>query len=128
MERDYELPDDASFSDRLDRFACPFQWIGRTDFRRDHSLPPQFEQRLDVSGIRLRVARGESSPEDAADVAALQQSQVERESRNAGRKADNEEPPLPGDAAKRRLGVIAADGIVYDVRASRTDSILEQLG
>ena len=61
-----------------------------------------------ASSARLRLpARARPrAPEHAADVAALQQHQIERQLRDlAGGEADHEIAPLPAERAQRRLGV-----------------------
>ena len=78
-----------------------------------------------MGGIGLGIAGGEGAPEDAADVAALEQGEVERQLRDAGGEADDEIAALPGDRAQRRLGIVAADRIVDQVRAVRADRVLE---
>ncbi len=86
--------------------------------RGDFSLRRPLHQLLEVGAVLLRVDPGPRAPEHAADVAALQQREVERHLRNvAGRKTDHQEAAFPGDRAQRRLGVAAADGIEDDVDA-----------
>ena len=68
-------------------------------------------------GSALQSARRERTPEDSAHVAALEQGQVKRELRYAGREADNEEPAFPGDTAQRRLAVDTSDRVEDYVRA-----------
>jgi len=59
----------------------------------------QLEQRLDMGGIRSRIARGESAPENAANVAALEQRKVQRKLRNARWKTDHQVTAFPSDGA-----------------------------
>ena len=75
--------------------------------------------------ISFRVTRGKRTPEHAADVAALEQGEVEREAGDASRETDHQETPFPGDAPQRRLGIDTADGIEDDVRAAWADGLLE---
>src|SRR3546814_13251107 len=78
-----------------------------------------------MSAVARRLARDESAPEDARDVAALEQGQVERQARDARREADDQVAALPRDRAQRGLGVIAADRVIDEVRAIRADGFLE---
>ena len=53
-----------------------------------------------VGAMGLRLAREPGAPIDTADVAALEQHQVERKLGDvARRKTDDEEAPLPGERA-----------------------------
>src|SRR5258708_1314571 len=72
------------------------------------------------------IAREEATPEHTAHIAAFEQGQVKRELRDSGWKADDEEAAFPGDAAQRRLAIVAADGIEDDVRAGRPNRLLKQ--
>ena len=59
---------------------------------------------------------GKSSPENADDLAALQQGQVQRNFRDvASSKADDEVAPVPAHRPQRSFGVISANGVVDDV-------------
>jgi hypothetical protein len=78
--------------------------------------------------VGLGIAGREGAPEDAAHVAGLEQGEVERKPRDAGGEADDEVAALPGDGAKRRLAIVAADGIVDDVGARTADRLLELVG
>src|SRR3546814_16848012 len=78
-----------------------------------------------MSAVARRLARDESAPEDARDVAALEQGQVERQARDARREADDQVAALPRDRAQRGPGVIAADRVIDEVRAIRADGFLE---
>src|SRR6476646_4911810 len=85
VQRHHDLADRAPVAERGDRLAAPFQREGRADLRRDPSLVPPPEQGFDVLGVALRVTGGERAPEYAAHVAALEQSEVERQLRYSGR-------------------------------------------
>src|SRR5690606_20573075 len=45
--------------------------------------------------------------------------------RDAGGETDDEIAAFPRDRAQRGLGIIAADGVIDDVRATRADRFLE---
>src|SRR4051812_39681753 len=63
--------------------------------------------------MTFRVALDECAPENANDVAALEQREVERNFRDfAGGKPDHQKAALPGDRAQRGFRVCTADGIV----------------
>src|SRR6185312_10583671 len=123
----HQLADRIAIAKLRDRFAGVLQGIGCTDFRRDSPLPPPAEQLLHVLGIALRLAREKAAPEHAANVTALEESEVQRELCDTRRKADDKESALPSNAAQCRLAIIAANGIENDVRAGRPDRFLEQL-
>src|SRR5918994_6316585 len=80
-----------------------------------------------MRGIDLGIVCCKGAPKNPTDVAALEQSEVERQPRDAGRKADHQVATLPGNAAQCRLGVIAANRIEDDVCPGRSDRLLEQL-
>ena len=68
--------------------------------------------------MRFRFASGEFAPINAADVAALEQGDVERRAGNLARgEADHHEAPLPGQRPQGRFGQRAANRIVDDVDA-----------
>ena len=95
------------------------------------AILPSFHSRNSRSilqAVRLRVARREGAPEHAADIARLQQSEIQRQARNARRKADDEIAPFPGDGSQRRLGIITADRIIDDVRTALAERGLELVG
>src|SRR6185437_12037951 len=123
----HQLADRLAIAKLGDRFAGALQGIGCADFRRDSPLLPPAEQLLHVLGIALRLAREKAAPEHAANVTALEESEVQRELCNTRREADDEEATLPGDAAQCRLAIIAANGVENDVRAGRPDRFLELL-
>src|SRR3546814_5660675 len=66
----------------LFRSAAVFEAEALRDARLDLALFPQLEQPRDISAVARRLARDESAPEDARDVAALEQGQVERQARD----------------------------------------------
>ena len=64
------------------------------------------------------LSRAQCAPEHAADIAALQQRQIERHLRNvAGGESDHQEAAFPGDRAQRGLGIAAADRIENNIGA-----------
>src|ERR1700724_3519462 len=68
--------------------------------------------------LTLRIALRPAAPQDAADVAALEQDQVERNFWNrAGGEADHQITSLPAERAQRRLRIVAADRVVDHVNA-----------
>src|SRR5262245_57422867 len=68
----------------------------------------------------------EAAPEHAANVAALEQRQIERNAANwPRREADHEQPALPAERAKRSLGEVAADRIEDDVDALCAADLLQ---
>ena len=68
--------------------------------------------------MHFRFAGDELAPVDAADVAALEQGEVQRRPRDLARgEADHQQPALPGERAQGRFGQRAADRIVDDVDA-----------
>src|SRR5271165_1105684 len=73
------------------------------------------------------LARGEFSPEDADDLATLEQGQIERQLGDARGKADDEVAALPADRAQRRLRVIAAYGVENHLGAVRAADRLESI-
>src|ERR1700723_38042 len=81
-----------------------------------------------IGGVHLWVPAGELAPEDADDFATLEQRQVQRQLRNAGREAHHQMAPLPGDRAQRRFGVIAADSVIDDIGSVRAAGGLELIG
>src|SRR3546814_8486736 len=89
-----------------DRLAAVFEAEAFGDARADLALFPQLEQPRDIGAVAHRLARDESAPEDARNVAALEQGQVERQARNARGEADDEIAALPCDRAQRGLGII----------------------
>src|SRR3546814_6846691 len=105
----------------LFRSAAVFEAEALRDARLDLALFPQLEQPRDISAVARRLARDESAPEDARDVAALEQGQVERQARDARGEADDQIAALPRDRAQRGLGIIAADRVIDAVRAIRTE-------
>ena len=78
--------------------------------------------------IGFRIARRKGAPEYAADVAAFQQGQVERQLGDPGGKADHAEPAFPRDRADRRFGIVPADDVIDHVRAFGPASGLERFG
>src|SRR5580704_8573218 len=69
--------------------------------------------------LGLRLALRPRAPDDAADVAALEQHEIERElGYLAGGEADYEIAPLPAERAHRRFGVRPADRVVHHVDAA----------
>src|SRR5438270_8223867 len=89
-QRDDQLARAPAIAQRGNRFGGAFEGEGRADLRRDLALGPPAEQLVDVRSIAPGLARGERAPKDAADVAALEQGEVERELRDARGKADDE--------------------------------------
>src|SRR3546814_15743683 len=85
----------------LFRSAAVFEAEALRDARLDLALFPQLEQPRDISAVARRLARDESAPEDARDVAALEQGQVERQARDARGEADDQIAALPRDRAQR---------------------------
>ena len=86
------------------------------------------QQLLDVFGVFSRIARRESAPEDADDLAGLQQGQVQRNLRNTRRETDDQEPSFPPDRAESSFCVVAADCVVDDIRAARAAGLFEHFG
>jgi hypothetical protein len=77
--------------------------------------------------VALGVLGHPAAPEDADDVAALQERQVERDLRDlAGGEAHDEILAFPGDGAQRRLRIGVADGVIDHVRAIGPGGVLEQ--
>src|SRR5258708_40013582 len=76
----------------------------------------------------LRISLRELAPENADDLAALEQGQIERQFGNAGGETDRQVPSGPSDGAQRRLAVITAHRIVNDMCALRAASRLEPVG
>src|SRR3546814_3906621 len=83
----------------------------------------QLEQSRDIGAVAGRFARDECAPEDAGDVAALEQGQVERQARDAGVKADDQIAALPRDGSQRRPGIIAADRVIDDRSEEHTSEL-----
>ena len=78
--------------------------------------------------MAFRVALDERAPEHADDVAAFEQREIERDLRDlAGRKADHQKAPLPGDRAQRGFGVRPADRIVDHVGALAAGDAAQRL-
>src|SRR6185437_8261181 len=70
----------------------------------------------------VRLAGRELAPIDAADVAALEQGDIERGPWDFARgEADHEEPALPGERTQGGFGERPADRIVDDVHALGRD-------
>ena len=68
--------------------------------------------------LRLRLTFEPRTPEHAADIAAAQQHQIERQFRNfSGGKADHQITAEPGHRAHRRFGVRAADRVIDHINA-----------
>ena len=64
------------------------------------------------------LSRAQCAPEHAADIATLQQRQIERHLRNiAGGKSDHQKAAFPRDRAQRCLGIAAADRVENNVGA-----------
>ncbi len=77
----------------------------------------------------MRGSRITNAPQNTpATSQLLSKRQVERQARDAGGEADDEVAAFPRDRAQRGLGIVAADGIVDDVRAVRADRRLELFG
>ena len=76
------------------------------------------EQLLDVLLIGFRIARHGRAPEDADNVAGLQERQVQRHFRDAGREADDKETAIPVHRAQGRFGIVPADAVIDDVHAT----------
>src|SRR5690606_18528689 len=108
-----------------DRLAAVGETEAFGDARADLALLPQLEQPRDIGAVARRLTCDEGTPEDARDVAALEQGQVERQARDARGEADDEVAALPRNRAQRGLGIVAADRVVDQVRAIRADSLLE---
>lgn len=95
----HQLADCAARAEFGDGLAAVLEGEGFADVRVDAAFFPQAEEVIDMRGVRLGIAGGEGAPENAADVAAFQQCQVEREFWNAGGEADDEVAPFPTDRA-----------------------------
>src|SRR3954468_4379752 len=84
------------------------------------------EQVGHVGGVARRVALDECAPEHALHVASLQQQEVQRDFWDpAACEADHKVAAFPGDGAQRRLGEVAADGIVDYVHAAALGEALQ---
>src|SRR3546814_4851559 len=105
----------------LFRSAAVFEAEALRDARLDLALFPQLEQPRDISAVARRLARDERAPEDARDVASLEQGQVARQARDARREADDQIAALPRARAQRGPGKIAASRVTAEGRAIRTD-------
>ena len=96
--------------------------------RRELALGGPAHELGHVGLMALRIALDERAPEHADDVAALEQREIERNLRDlAGRKADHQEAPVPGDRAQRRLRIGAADRIVDHVHALAAGDAAQRL-
>ena len=74
----------------------------------------------------IALPSDERAPEDADDVAALEEREVERNLRDlAGGEADDEEAALPRHRTQRGLAVRAAHRVVDDVGADASRSVRE---
>src|SRR3546814_5264031 len=121
---DDQLADRRPVAELGNRLAAVFEAEALGDARLDLALFPQLEQPRDISAVALGFTRDESAPEDARDVAALEQGQVERQARDARREADDPVGALPRDRAQRGLGVIAPDRVIDGVRPEEPTSEL----
>src|SRR3984885_4485917 len=95
-----------------DRFAAARQRKSFRNGRLDFTIDIQRHKRGHIGFMLRGKTVRELAPKHADDFAALEQRQVERQLGYAGREADDEVPPLPGNGAKRCLAVIAADGVI----------------
>src|SRR3546814_9353899 len=114
-DRNHQLADRAAVAELGDRLAAVGEREAFGDARSDLALLPQLEQPRDIGAVALRLARDEGAPEDAGDVAALEQRQVERQARDARGEADDEIAALPRDRAQRGFGIVAADRIIDEI-------------
>src|SRR5688572_6193029 len=92
--------------------AAAFERVPRRDARLDLPGEIPIHELTHVRGVPSRLATHPASPEDADDLAALQQWQIERNARDARRKPDDQKATRPVDRTQRRLRVIPAYRIV----------------
>src|SRR5215216_83298 len=84
----------------LQRFGGLRQRKGAVDMRGDLAFRSPLHELFQVGAVLLRVDPGPSAPEHAADIAALEQREVERHLRNVTRgEADHQEAAFPGNGA-----------------------------
>ncbi len=79
-----------------------------------------------MGAVGLGLMGDPHAPDHAANLAALQKRQIERDFRDSGGKADHQKAPFPRDAAQRRFAIIAADRVEDDVRSVGPDPSLER--
>ena len=96
--------------------------------RLDLALGVELDQFAIVLLACERVALGPGAPEDADNGAILEQREIERNTRNAGRKTDHQEAPFPGGRAQRGFGIVATDSVVDHIGTVGAAGFLEQRG
>src|SRR5690348_4512447 len=96
-KRHHQLADGAAIAECGDGLTGALERIGAADSRSDVALAPPAEQLLDMRRVALGVAREKPAPEHAAHVAALEQSQVERQPRDPCRETNHQEAAFPSD-------------------------------
>jgi hypothetical protein len=90
------------------------------------AFPDPFDHALKAGAAQFRLAFHMLAPEHADDARAFQERQIERQLRNlAVGESDHEIASAPRDAAKRRFGIFAADGIEDHVRSVAAGERLE---
>ena len=72
-------------------------------------------------GSRTRVG----APEDADDLAALEQRQVQRNFRNTRGEADDQVAAFPRQRAHGGFGIIATDGVIDHIHAVTARQLLD---
>src|SRR6266481_921618 len=110
-----------------ERPAAFRQRINGRNVRLDVAGDVKIHKLRGVLAIGFGIALGPGAPKHSDDLAAFQQSEIQRNQWDARGKSDHEEAPLPGDRAQRGFGVVAPHSVIDDVWAALTTGFLEEI-
>src|SRR5882757_8909728 len=122
-----DLPMRATLGQVGERPAAFRKRINGGNVRLDVAGDVKIQKLRRVLAIGFGIALGPGAPKHADDLAAFQQNEIQRNQWDARGKSDHQEASLPGDRAQRCFGIVAAHGVIDDIRSARAAGLLEEV-
>ena len=121
LDGDDDLAERLAVDQVLDRFTAAFERERLRHVRFDLTFLVHGEHFSEILLIGCWIAGHGCAPEHAANVARLEQGEVQWNLRNTGRETDDEVASFPIHRANRRLSIIAAHCVINDVDTAAAD-------
>ena len=118
LNRYHDLAEGFTIDQVLDRFAAALQRERLRHVRFDLALLVHRKHLSEIFLIGRWIARDSCAPEHAANVARLEQGEVQRDLWNTGWETDDEVASFPIHRADRWLSIVAANRVINDVDAA----------